>query len=83
MNARRFGLAAVVAWALAALLWWLSRDVVAVLPPDLEPPVDGPVQRITTEPGLLLLATLAAGTAMLLTTLAAITSLSTTPARQR
>lgn len=67
--AGRLALAAVVMWVLSVLLWWLSRDVVAVLPPTLDPPVEGLVERTATEPGLLLLATIAAGVAMVLTTL--------------
>ena len=66
---RRLALAAALAWVLAVLLWWLSRDVVAGLPPTLDPPVEGLVDRTATEPGLLLLATIAAGVGMVLTTL--------------
>lgn len=66
---RRLALAAALSWGLAAALWWLSRDVVAVLPPTLDPPVEGLVDRTATEPGLLLLATIAAGVAMVMTTL--------------
>ena len=41
MTARRHAVLAVTAAVLAVMLWWLSRDLVAVRPPEVDPPVDG------------------------------------------
>ncbi|MDX2358878.1 hypothetical protein [Dietzia sp. PP-33] len=70
MSARRHALRAVVAAVLAVVLWWLSRDFVAVRPPEVDPPVEGMILRIHTEPWLLMAAALAAGLAMVSATLA-------------
>lgn len=75
MSVRRPAMVAVVSAVLAVLLWWLARDVVAIQapvvdPPAVDPPVDGLVELTSTDPWLLLVATLAAGTAMVSTTLA-------------
>lgn len=70
MTARRHAVLAAAAAILAVLLWWLSRDLVSVQPPTVDPPVDGPILRTYTEPWLLLAATLSAGVAMVSTTLA-------------
>ena len=60
----------VVTAALAVLLWWLSRDVVSVLPPVVDPPVEGPIERVRTDTRLLFAATVLAGLTLVLTTLA-------------
>lgn len=73
MSARRHAVLAVTAAVLAVVLWWLSRDLVAVRPPQVDPPVDGVILRTYTEPWLLLAATLSAGVAMVSTTLALLT----------
>ncbi|MBB1053719.1 hypothetical protein [Dietzia sp. B44] len=70
MTARRHAVIAVTAALLAVVLWWLSRDLVAVRPPEVDPPVDGVILRTYTEPWLLLAATLSAGIAMVSATLA-------------
>ncbi|WP_314038433.1 hypothetical protein [Dietzia sp. CH92] len=70
MSSRRLAVAAVVTAALAVLLWWLSRDVVTVLPPVVDPLVEGTIERVRTDTRLLLGATASAGLAMVLTTLA-------------
>ncbi|WP_216693036.1 hypothetical protein [Dietzia psychralcaliphila] len=70
MTARRHAVLAVAAAVLAVVLWWLSRDLVAVRPPVVDPPVEGVILRTYTEPWLLLAATLSAGLAMVSTTLA-------------
>nr|WP_241724419.1 hypothetical protein [Dietzia sp. E1] len=51
-------------------MWWLSRDVVSVLPPVVDPPVEGPIERVLTDTRLLLAATVLAGLTLVLTTLA-------------
>lgn len=70
MTARRQAVGAILAAGLAILLWWLSRGTVEVLPPAVDPPVEGTVQRAATTTWLLLSATVAAGVAMVLATLA-------------
>ena len=70
MTARRPAIGAAVAAVLAIILWWLSRGTVEVLPPVVDPPVEGSVQRAVTTTWLLLAATVAAGLAMVLATLA-------------
>lgn len=70
MTARRYAALAVVAGVLAAVLWWLARDLVAVEPPAVDPPARSPILRTYTDPRLLLAATVAAGVAMVATTLA-------------
>lgn len=70
MSARRHAILAAVAAVLAVVLWWLSRDVVAVPAPQVDPPVDGLIERTLTTTWLLLSATVSAGLAMVLTTLA-------------
>ncbi|MEH6820712.1 MAG: hypothetical protein V7706_12280 [Dietzia psychralcaliphila] len=70
MTARRHAVLAVAAAVLAVVLWWLSRDLVAVRPPVVDPPVEGVILRTYTEPWLLLAATLSAALAMVSTTLA-------------
>lgn len=70
MSARRHAVLAVTAAVLAVVLWWLSRDLVAVRPPVVDPPVEGVILRTYTEPWLLLAATLSAALAMVSTTLA-------------
>ncbi|MFN3602119.1 MAG: hypothetical protein ACK4UY_12100 [Dietzia sp.] len=72
MTPRRHAVLAVTAAVLAVVLWWLSRDLVAVRPPEVDPPVDGVILRTYTEPWLLLAATLSAGVAMVSTTLAVV-----------
>lgn len=70
MSVRRPAAVATFAVVLAVLLWWLARDVVMVAPPDVDAPVDGLVERTSTDPWLLLAAALAAGVAVVSTTLA-------------
>ncbi len=70
MSARRHALGAAAFAVLAVLLWWLSRNPVDVFPPVLDPPVDGSIRRTVTTTWLLLAATVAAGLAMVLATLA-------------
>lgn len=70
MTARRQAVGAVLAAVLAVVLWWLSRGTVEVLPPAVDPPVEGMVQRGVTTTWLLLSATVTAGVAMVLATLA-------------
>ena len=70
MTARRQAIAAAVAAILAIILWWLSRGTVEVLPPVVDPPVEGSVQRTVTTTWLLLAATVMAGLSMVLATLA-------------
>lgn len=70
MIARRHAVGAAAFAVLAVVLWWLSRDTVDVLPPVLEPPVEGFIRRTVTTTWLLLAATVAAGLAMVLATLA-------------
>ncbi|UVE96519.1 hypothetical protein [Dietzia sp. B32] len=70
MSSRRLAVAAVATAVLAVALWWLSRDVVAVAPPIVDPPVEGSLDRLRTDTRLLLAAAVAAGMAMVLTTLA-------------
>lgn len=70
MTARRLAVLAAAAAILAVVLWWLSRDLVAVQPPVVDPPVDGPILRTYSEPWLLLAAALTAGVAMVAATLA-------------
>lgn len=70
MTTRRQVVGAVLAAVLAVVLWWLSRGTVEVLPPAADPPVEGSVQRVVTTTWLLLSATVAAGVAMVLATLA-------------
>ncbi|WP_241726083.1 hypothetical protein, partial [Dietzia sp. DQ12-76] len=70
VTARRHAALAVLAAALAVVLWWLSRDLVAVRPPVVDPPVEGVIMRTYTEPWLLLAATLSAALSMVSTTLA-------------
>lgn len=72
MKAGRLTIAAAVTGVLAAVLWWLSRDVVTVLPPVGDPPVEGVIARIQTDTRLLLAATFLAGATMVLATLAAL-----------
>lgn len=70
MTARRHAILAVLAAVLAVVLWWLSRDVVVVAPPPVDPPVEGPIEQSHTKTWLLLAATVSAGLAMVLATLA-------------
>lgn len=70
MTARRHAILAVLAAVLAVVLWWLSRDVVVVAPPPVDPPVEGLIERTRTTTWLLLSATVSAGLAMVLATLA-------------
>lgn len=70
MTARRHAILAAVAVVLAVLLWWLSRDVVAVPAPPVDPPVEGLIERTRTTTWLLLSATVSAGLAMVFATLA-------------
>ena len=70
MSARRHAILAVVAAVLAVVLWWLSRDVVTIPAPQVDPPVEGLIERTATTTWLLLCATVSAGLAMVLTTLA-------------
>lgn len=70
MTARRHTVAAALIAVLAAVLWWLSRGTVEVHPPAVEPPVEGDVRRTVTTTWLLLSATVSAGIAMVLATLA-------------
>lgn len=70
MTARRYAVLAVAAAVLAAVLWWLSRDLVAVEPPAVDPPARGPIVRTYSDPWLLLAATVAAAVAMVAATLA-------------
>jgi hypothetical protein len=70
VSARRHALLAAVAAVLAVVLWWLARDLVAELPPALDPPVEGSIIRTRTDPWLLLGATLSAGVAMVSATVA-------------
>ena len=70
MSSRRLAVAAVVTAVLAVLLWWLSRDIMVVAPPVVDPPVDGSIERVRTDTRLLLVATVMAGLTMVLTTLA-------------
>ncbi|WP_440220218.1 hypothetical protein [Dietzia sp. MNB45] len=70
MNSRRFGVAAVACAVLAVVLWWFARDIVTGAPPVIDPPVEGSIERIHTDPRLLLAATVLAGLTMVLTTLA-------------
>lgn len=72
MIARRLAVTAIVVGVLAVVLWWLSRGTVEVLPPAVDPPVEGTVQRTVTTSWLLLSATVAAGVAMVLATLATV-----------
>ena len=59
--ALRPALVAVVAGVLAAVLWWLARDLVVVAPPTRATDVaDGDVARTVVDPRLLLAAALAA-----------------------
>ncbi|AVM63533.1 hypothetical protein M3B38_04010 [Dietzia cinnamea] len=69
MSSRRLAVAAVVTAALAVLLWWLSRDVVSVPPPVVDPPVEGAIERVRTDTRLLFAATVLAGLTMVLATL--------------
>lgn len=70
MTARRHAVGAMLAAVVAIVLWWLSRGTVEVLPPAVDPPVEGTVQRTVTTTWLLLSATVSAGIAMVLATLA-------------
>ncbi|AWH92979.1 hypothetical protein [Dietzia lutea] len=70
MSSRRLAVASVVTAALAVLLWWLSRDVVFVQPPVVDPPVEGSIERVRTDTRLLFAATVLAGLTMVLATLA-------------
>lgn len=70
MNSRRLGVAAVACAVLAVVLWWFARDIVTGAPPVIDPPVEGSIERIHTDPRLLLAATVLAGLTMVLTTLA-------------
>nr|WP_187700253.1 MULTISPECIES: hypothetical protein [Dietzia] len=51
-------------------MWWFARDIVTGAPPVIDPPVEGSIERIYTDPRLLLAATVLAGLTMVLTTLA-------------
>lgn len=68
MTPRRHAILSVLAAGLAVLLWWLSRDVVAVPAPPVDPPVEGLIERTRTTTWLLLSATVSAGVAMVLAT---------------
>lgn len=68
MTARRHAILSALAAVLAVLLWWLSRDVVAVPAPSVDPPVEGLIERTQTTTWLLLAATFSAGVAMVLAT---------------
>lgn len=70
MTARRHAVLAVLAVVLAVVLWWLSRDLVAVEPPVVDPPANGPILRTVSNPWLLLAAAAATGVAMVSATLA-------------
>lgn len=70
MRSRHQALVAVLAAVLAVVLWVLSRGTVEVIPPAVEPPVEGVVQRSVTDPWLLVAATVSAGVAMVFATLA-------------
>lgn len=80
MSSRRLVVAAVATAVLAVVLWWLSRGVVAVAPPVVDPPVEGTIERSPTDTRLLLSATVMAGLTMLLATLALLRG---TPVRGR
>ena len=84
MSSRRLAVAAVVTAALAVLLFlvglalgavpvrlgrWLAQGVVSVLPPVVDPPVEGPIERVRTDTRLLFAATVLAGLTMVLATL--------------
>lgn len=73
MSARRQAVLAAATAVLAVVLWWLSRDLVAVQPPEMDPPLEGTLLRTYSDPWLLLAATLAAGVSMVLATLAILT----------
>nr|WP_187353693.1 hypothetical protein [Dietzia kunjamensis] len=51
-------------------MWWFARDIVTGAPPVIDPPVEDSIERIHTDPRLLLAATVLAGLTMVLTTLA-------------
>lgn len=69
--ALRPALVAVVAGVLAAVLWWLARDLVVVAPPTRATDVaDGDVARTVVDPRLLLAAALAAAVALVAATVA-------------
>ena len=70
MSARRHAAVAVVAAVLAVVLWWVSRDVVVVEPPVLDPPVEGMIEVVLARPWPLLAATVLAAVAMVSATLA-------------
>ncbi len=73
MSARRPPVVAVVATVAAVLLWWLARELVVIAAPTLDPSAKGePVPHTVVDPWLLLGAVLAAGVAMVATTLAAL-----------
>ena len=68
MTVRHHAVLAGVAAVLAVVLWWLARDVVSVLPPEVDPPVEGAITRIHTDRWLLLAATVSAGISMVAAT---------------
>ena len=70
MSARRHAALAVVAAVLAVALWWVSREVVVVEPPELDPPVQGAIELVLARPWPLLAATVLAAVAMVSATLA-------------
>lgn len=70
MTTRRHAALSALAAVLAVVLWWLSRDLVAVEPPVVDPPADGPILRSEFDPWLLLAAAAATGVAMVSATLA-------------
>ena len=70
MSARRHAALAVVAAVLAVALWWVSREVVVVEPPELDPPVQGTIELVLARPWPLLAATVLAAVAMVSATLA-------------
>ncbi|MDV8001532.1 hypothetical protein [Rhodococcus sp. IEGM 1408] len=70
MTARRYAVLAVAAAVLAAVLWWLSRDLVPVEAPAVDPPARSPILRTYSDPWLLLAATVSAGVAIVSATLA-------------
>lgn len=72
MSSRRLASVAVVTAVLSVVLWWLSRDVITVAPPEVDPPAGGDLERVHTNTALLLAAVVTAGLTMLLTTLAAL-----------
>ena len=68
MSSRRLAVAAVATAVLAVVLWWLSRDVMSVAPPVVDPPVEGSLDRVVTDTRLLLAAAVMAGLTLVFTT---------------